>query len=159
MGREIERTYLVSGDSWREQSDRGTRIEQGYLSIDPDRTVRVRIADDRHATLTIKGRTVGAERAEFEYGIPHADALSLLELCLQPVIEKTRFLVDTEGHTWEVDVFDGANQGLVLAEVELGDPETSPVMPEWVEAEVTGDPRFYNANLVKQPFTVWDGTP
>lgn len=156
MAREIERTYLVAGEGWREKADRGSRIEQGYLSIDPDRTVRVRITADRSATLTVKGRTVGAERSEFEYEIPYAEGLSLLELCLTPIVEKTRFLVEEDGDTWEVDVFEGANQGLVITEVELDDPAVTPSLPDWVGKDVTGDPRFYNANLVEQPFSSWD---
>lgn len=127
---------------------------QGYLSLDPDRTVRVRLAGE-NAWLTVKGRTQGITRAEFEYEIPAADARELLELCQPAVIDKTRHRVEFGGHVWEVDVFHGANDGLVLAEVELADASIRPEIPPWVGAEVSDDARYYNACLAVRPFSAF----
>lgn len=130
-------------------------FRQGYLSIDKERTVRVRIAD-AEGTLTIKGITVGATRAEYEYEIPRREAEEMLsDLCLQPIIEKTRHRVRFGGRTWEVDEFTGDNEGLVIAEVELDSEDEGVDLPDWVGDEVTGDPRFYNANLVARPYREW----
>lgn len=150
MGREIERKYLVTGSQWRDLVTDRDAIVQGYLSTDPDRTVRVRRQGDR-ATLTVKGRNDGPERAEFEYEIPLADVGELLDLCVQPVVEKVRHLVEVDGDTWEIDEFAGANEGLVLAEVEVEDADVVPEPPSWIDADVTGDPRYYNVNLVDEP--------
>ncbi len=150
MATEIERKFLVSGDGWKSSSD-GTRIAQGYLSIDADRTVRVRLAGNG-AWLTIKGRTEGISRAEFEYPIPPGEARGLLKLCLPSVIDKTRHRVPFGGHVWEVDVFHGDNEGLILAEVELPDESVTPELPPWVGTEVSDDPRYYNSSLSKLPF-------
>lgn len=150
MATEIERKFLVTGDGWKSASD-GTRIAQGYLSIDADRTVRVRLAGNE-AWLTIKGRTEGISRAEFEYPIPPDEARELLKLCLPSVIDKTRHRVPFGGHVWEVDVFHGDNEGLILAEVELADESVTPELPAWAGAEVSDDPRYYNSSLSKLPF-------
>lgn len=150
MATEIERKFLVTGDGWKSASD-GTRIAQGYLSIDADRTVRVRLAGNE-AWLTIKGRTEGISRAEFEYPIPPDEARELLKLCLPSVIDKTRHRVPFGGHVWEVDVFHGDNGGLILAEVELADESVNPELPAWAGAEVSDDPRYYNSSLSKLPF-------
>ncbi len=156
MGIEIERKFLVSGEGWRDAATASTRYSQGYLSRDPARTVRVRIAGDA-AFLTIKGATQGATRAEFEYAVPLADAQQLLALCDGPVVEKIRHLCPHEGMTWEVDEFLGANAGLVVAEIELVS-ETQPFeCPGWLGAEVTGDARYVNANLAVRPFSNWGG--
>jgi adenylate cyclase len=153
MGTEIERKFLVTGETWR--SAPGTRTTQGYLSRDPNRTVRVRIAGD-HAWLTIKGRTTGATRAEFEYEIPLDDARALLALCDTPIIDKIRRKISHDGHLWEVDEFIGENQGLIIAEIEL-DSESQPfTRPPWLGLEVTGDARYYNANLCQNPFSNWN---
>lgn len=152
MGTEIERKFLVTGETWR--SAPGTHYTQGYLSRDPNRTVRVRIAGD-HAWLTIKGRTTGATRAEFEYEIPMSDAHDLLRLCDHPIIDKIRHTITHDGHLWEVDEFLGENEGLIIAEIEL-DSENEPFThPPWLGQEVTADPRYYNANLSQHPFTKW----
>ena len=129
MAAEIERKFLVADDSWRDGTT-GVRIAQGYLSLDPDRTVRVRLAG-QDAWLTIKGRTEGITRAEFEYAIPADDAQVLLEMCLPSVIDKTRHEVSYGGHLWEIDVFHGDNEGLVIAEVELDDESICPELPPW----------------------------
>ncbi len=156
MGIEIERKFLVTGDGWRQQAASRTRFSQGYLSRDPARTVRVRIAGDA-AFLTIKGATTGATRAEFEYAVPLADAQQLLALCDGPVVEKVRHLCPFEGMTWEVDEFLGANAGLVVAEIELDAEGQAFARPAWLGTEVTGDARYVNANLAVRPFTSWGG--
>jgi len=154
MGIEIEHKFLVSGDGWRQVATQQSRFSQGYLSRDPARTVRVRIAGDQ-AFLTVKGATRGATRAEFEYEVPVADAQALLALSDGPVVEKIRHLCPHEGMTWEVDEFLGANAGLVVAEIELADEGQVFAKPDWLGAEVTGDGRYVNANLAVKPFTSW----
>ncbi len=156
MGIEIERKFLVAGDGWRLQATQQTRFSQGYLSRDPARTVRVRLAGER-AFLTIKGATTGATRAEFEYAIPAAEAQQLLALADGPVVEKVRHLCEIDGMTWEVDEFLGANAGLVVAEIELQSEGQSFTRPDWLGDEVTGDARYVNANLAVQPYRDWAG--
>ncbi|MBK6763810.1 MAG: CYTH domain-containing protein [Micrococcales bacterium] len=154
MGVEIERKYLVVGDAWRAQVVSATRIVQGYLARG-EVTVRARIRGDR-AYLTIKGRSQGIARSEFEYEIPVPDAEAMLtELAEGPVVEKTRHLIDVGGHTWELDVFAGANEGLVMAEVELADADEQFDLPQWAGEEVSDDPRYYNVNLAREPFSQW----
>lgn len=153
MPQEIERKFLVADASWLESSS-GTRMSQGYLSLDPERTVRVRLAGAR-AWLTIKGMTRGISRSEFEYEIPAEEAAGLLELCLPGVIDKTRHKVDHTGYLWEVDVFHGENEGLVLAEVELCGEDEKPELPPWIGGEVSHDPRYFNASLSRHPFREW----
>ncbi len=154
MGTEIERKFLVTSDAWREGAA-PTAIRQGYLCADATHVVRVRTFGQQ-AFLTIKSGGVGMTRLEFEYEIPTADATMLLDLlCHRPLIEKTRFAVDVDGIAWVVDVFEGDNDGLVLAEVEL-ESETQPVaLPPWLGAEVTGDPRYFNAALSERPYATW----
>ncbi len=153
MASEIERKFLVADDSWRDGLP-GVRISQGYLSQDPDRTVRVRIGGDR-AWLTIKGRTCGITRAEFEYSIPVGEARELLALCLPAVIDKTRHRISFGGHGWEIDVFHGDNDGLVIAEIELADEGISPVLPPWIGDEVSTDARYFNSCLSARPYANW----
>lgn len=150
MASEIERKFLVRDDSWNAGTP-GVRMSQGYLSMDPDRAVRVRLAGE-NAWLTIKGRSSGITRAEFEYAIPAADARDLLELCLPSVIDKTRHRIPFGAHVWEVDVFHGDNEGLVLAEVELEDESASPELPPWAGIEVSYDARYFNSQLARHPF-------
>lgn len=153
MGLEIERKFLPRDDGWR-AGPPGERLVQGYLSRDPARTVRVRIAGER-AFLTIKGPTLGASRAEFEYPVPPADAQAMLALCDGPVIDKIRHLREHGGLLWEVDEFLGDNRGLVVAEVELASEDQRFEPPPWLGSEVTGDVRYYNAHLSVHPFTRW----
>lgn len=154
MAEEIERKFLVNGNAWRELAT-GTLFSQGYLSTDKHRTVRVRIQHDQ-ATLTIKGLTAGISRSEFEYPIPLADAQMMLEkLAEQPIIKKYRYRIPVDDVVWEVDEFLGANQGLIIAEVELLSPDQVLQLPTWIGKEVSHDPRYYNNNLVKQPFSTW----
>ena len=153
MGTEIERKFLVKEGAWREAA--ATRYRQGYLSTVKERTVRVRTIGDR-GYLTIKGVTVGASRAEYEYEIPAADAEEMLDnLCEKPLIEKNRYKVNVGALTWEIDEFFGENEGLIIAEVELQSEDQSIEKPEWVIEEVTTDARYYNANLVSHPYIRW----
>jgi adenylate cyclase len=152
---EVERKFLVEGSAWRDAAGAGTRLRQGYLSTDKARVVRVRTENTR-GTVTIKGQTRGVSRLEFEYVIPYVDATRLLdELCLRPLLEKTRYRIPVGGLTWEVDEFHGDNDGLVVAEVELADPAQAIVRPEWCGAEVSGDPRYFNSNLIARPYRTW----
>jgi adenylate cyclase len=154
MPREIERKYRVKGNGWRDHGA-GVPYRQGYLSTVAERTVRVRLIRDK-GWLTIKGITVGATRAEYEYEIPSDEASEMLDnLCERPLIEKTRYRVEHQGLIWEVDEFDGDNAGLIIAEVELDEEDQAIVLPDWVGEEVTGDARFFNANLIANPFTRW----
>jgi adenylate cyclase len=154
MGKEIERKFLVVGDVWRSLGP-GTLMQQGYLSTDLERVVRVRLEGD-DASLTIKGQSVGATRGEWEYTIPKQDAEEMLtQLCLRPLIEKTRYRIIHEGMLWEVDEFLGDNEGLVVAEIELTSEDQSFAKPAWIGEEVTGDARYYNANLLMRPYSAW----
>ena len=154
MGKEIERKYLINDDSWRKGAS-GTTYRQGYLSTVKQRTVRVRTIDDK-GFLTIKGITIGATRREYEYEIPTADANEMLdELCEKPIIEKTRFKIYHAGLTWEIDEFSGVNQGLIVAEVELESEDQNIDFPPWVGVEVSGDPRYFNSNLIAKPYANW----
>jgi len=154
VGVEIERKFLVRGDAWKALGD-PVFFRQGYLSSHKERVVRVRIEGDR-AVMTIKGRNVGATRGEWEYPIPMADAVELLDgLCEQPLIEKYRRRIDFAGNVWEVDEFLGANAGLVVAEIELGSEDQVFDKPEWVAQEVTDDLRYLNSSLIKHPFSAW----
>ena len=154
MGEEIERKFLVSGEAWRQTAE-GTRYRQGFLSTEPERTVRVRVAGPR-GSITVKGKNLGARRAEFEYEIPLADAERMLDtLCKRPLIEKVRYVLAVGAHTWEIDVFEGDNAGLVVAEIELRREDEAFERPEWVGDEVTDDPRYFNSNLVANPYRAW----
>lgn len=154
MAIEIERKFLVRGEGWRRQA-RGSHYRQGYLTVDPERTVRVRVAGEK-AFLTIKGKSHGMSRSEFEYPIPFDEAIEMLEsLCHKPLIEKFRYQVCYRGHRWEVDEFEGDNQGLILAEVELARIDEEVELPPWADREVTDDPRYYNASLSRNPFCNW----
>lgn len=154
MAKEIERKFLVLDDAWK-RGVAGVSYRQGYLSTVKERTVRVRTVGGK-GFLTIKGVTVGVTRSEFEYTIPTADADALLnDLCEKPLIEKTRYKIQHAGLIWEIDEFFGENQGLVVAEVELNDEHQAIDRPTWVGKEVSGDPRYFNSNLIKTPFTQW----
>ena len=152
MAKEIERKFLVAEGSWRNAE--GTQYRQGYLNSVKERIVRVRTINDE-GYLTIKGLTVGATRREFEYEIPRRDADLLLDMCEKPLIEKIRFKVEEGGFVWEIDEFYGENQGLIVAEVELESEDQDFPKPDWVLEEVTGDPRYFNSNLIRNPFRMW----
>ena len=154
MGKEIERKFLVKGNSWRGLAE-GKHYRQGYLSTVKERTVRVRTAGEK-GYITVKGISTGASRSEYEYEIPTSDANEMLDkLCERPLIEKTRYRIPQDGLVWEIDEFEGDNRGLVTAEIELKDEKQSVQLPDWIEKEVTDDPRYFNANLVAKPFTTW----
>ncbi|MEZ5540826.1 MAG: CYTH domain-containing protein [Pseudomonadota bacterium] len=153
MAVEIERKFLID-PAWQPAGE-GVRYRQGYLSTDPACSVRVRLAGVT-GWLTIKGATVGITREEYEYPIPAADADAMLDrLCRQPLIEKTRYKVELDGLLWEIDVFEGANAGLRIAEVELSDERQRLQLPPWVRREVTDDVRYYNASLAERPYRDW----
>jgi len=153
MAAEIERKYLVDVAAWK-PAGAGIHFKQGYLNSQKERVVRVRI-EGTVARLTIKGVTTGITRAEFEYEIPLEDAVALLDLCEQPLIEKRRHKETFGGKTWEIDVFLGDNAGLVIAEVELTSEDETPALPPWVQEDVSGDARYYNNNLIRHPYKTW----
>lgn len=155
MAIEIERKFLVQGDAWRALGS-ALAYRQGYLLSSLGKTVRVRQAGDR-GYLTIKGETQGISRQEFEYEIPLPDVEELLEMCDRPLIEKTRHKILHNGLSWEVDEFWGDNEGLIIAEVELTDPDQLLDLPDWVDREVSHDPRYFNAALARQPYRSWPG--
>jgi adenylate cyclase len=156
MGQEIERKFLVDTARWHPAGD-GVAYRQGYLSSHPERVVRVRLEGEA-GKLTIKGPTAGVTRVELEYDVPRADAEQLLELCERPLIEKVRHTEEHGGKTWEIDVFAGDNEGLVVAEIELSSESETFERPPWATEEVSHDPRYYNARLVKAPYRTWRGT-
>ena len=157
MAQEIERKFLVLDDSFKHEAFSKSHIQQGYICSERGRTVRVRIRDER-AYLTIKGPSLngGLSRYEFEREIPLDDGLQMMQLCESGIIDKTRWLVKSGEHTFEVDEFHGDNEGLVIAEVELNNPDEKPVIPHFIGEEVTGDRRYYNAQLCVNPYCRWD---
>ncbi len=155
MGREIERKFLVDDDRWRSAADSGVEVRQGYLSLEPERSVRVRLAGGI-GSLNIKGKISSLSRYEFEYAIPVGDACEMLdELCIQPLIEKTRYRLSHGGLVWEIDEFRGDNAGLVIAEVELQSESQRFDTPVWLGQEVSHDAHYLNINLVKTPYSKW----
>ena len=154
MAKEIERKFLVD-TSKLPTLPKGQIMKQGYIPTQGI-TVRARISDDQ-AFLTLKGRATGLSRSEFEYPIPVEDAQQILnELCTHPLIEKTRYLIPYGDHTWELDIFEGDNQGLVVAEIELSHKNESFEKPEWITKEVSYDTKYRNSNLIAHPFCSWD---
>ena len=153
MALEIERKFILREGAWR--NEKGTMYRQGYLNSVKERSVRVRMIKGK-GYLTVKGISRGAVRAEYEYEIPGADAKAMLnDLCEKPLIEKRRYKIEFNGLIWEADEFFGENQGLLMAEVELETEDQPFVKPEWVGEEVTGDPKYFNANLIHYPFSKW----
>lgn len=160
MAIEIERKFLVLNDSWRAAADAGLQLKQGYLSrVTGDAAVRssVRVrTDGEQAFLNIKSATLGIRRQEYEYPLPLVDAEEMLtNLCVGAVVEKTRYHVHAGAHVWEIDVFSGANTGLIVAEIELNDEAETFVRPDWLGAEVSADPRYYNVCLADHPYSSW----
>ena len=154
MGTEIERKFLMKDASWRSLAE-GTKYRQGYLNSTKERVVRVRTIDDK-GFLTIKGITTGATRVEYEYEIPDAEATAMLDdLCEKPLIEQNRYKIALGGFTWEVDEFFGENKGLIVAEVELESEDQQFEKPGWIGEEVTGDPKYFNSNLIQNPYRRW----
>jgi adenylate cyclase len=154
MPHEIERKYLVHKGAWK-PSTPGVLYRQGYLSSVKERVVRIRVAGD-NAYLTVKGLSTGITRLEFEYPIPVDDAETMLDrLCERPLIEKTRYREEYEGHRWEIDEFRGDNSGLVIAEIELASDTERYAVPPWASAEVSDDPRYFSSNLAVNPYKNW----
>ena len=156
MAVEIERKFLVTNDSWRAAVKKCSDYRQGYLAnMAGNASVRVRITDEE-ANLNIKSMTLGVTRQEYEYEIPRQDAREMLDkLCIGPVIEKRRYLVDCGNHTWEIDVFEGDNTGLIVAEIELGAEDEAFELPAWAGKEVSDDKRYYNVCLAQHPYKEW----
>jgi adenylate cyclase len=155
MPTEIEHKYLVDKNLWRQvTSDKYVQIRQGYLLTDPDKTVRIRTSGEK-GFITIKGKTVGASRPEFEYEIPIEEANQLINTFCSSIIEKTRHYVNHENKTWEVDVFEGLNFGLMVAEIELQSEDETYIKPNWVELNVTNDNKYANSNLTIRPYSTW----
>ena len=156
MALEIERKFLVLDDSYKHEAYASSHIRQGYICSDRGKTVRIRIRDE-HAYITIKGPSLdgGLSRYEFEQEIPMDDAEKLMTLCEPGIIDKTRWLVKSGQHTVEVDEFHGENDGLVMAEVELSNPDEKPILPHFIGKEVTGDRRYYNSQLRCHPYCTW----
>jgi|WetSurMetagenome_2_1015567.scaffolds.fasta_scaffold921680_1 adenylate cyclase len=154
MGTEIERKFLLVGDTWRENAQ-GLLLRQGYICSRPEGTVRVRTVHNQ-GYLTLKGKTTGITRSEFEYPIPLEEANILLDqLCEESILEKIRYRVDYKGFTWEIDEFLGDNAGLLIAEIELETEDQFFARPEWVGEEVSGDPRYFNSSLSRNPYLRW----
>jgi len=155
MAIEIERKFLVKNNRWRDKVVKSVKMRQGYMTESGPASVRVRV-DGEQGYLNIKSMTLGVQRHEYEYVISLADANEMLDnLCVRPLIEKTRHYVKDAGHLFEVDVFEGENAGLVVAELELTDADQPVVMPDWLGEDVSDDPRYYNVNLVRHPYSQW----
>lgn len=155
MATEIEHKFLIVNDNWRNDADEGIYMVQGYMGSNEKSSIRIRINGDS-ANLNIKSKTIGIQRSEFDYPIPFDEAKEILEsLCDKPFIEKTRFHVKHDEHDWEVDVFAGENEGLIVAEIELNSAEEQFTCPDWVGENVSDDPRYYNICLVTHPYKDW----
>jgi CYTH domain-containing protein len=155
MAIEIERKFLTKSNEWKNLAN-GIRYCQGYLPVSGECIVRIRIAGNE-GFITIKGRAIGASRIEYEYEIPAVEAEAILkDFCEKPLIEKLRYKVHYAGMTWEIDEFYGDNAGLITAEIELSSENQSFELPPWIDKEVTGDHRYSNSNLVKNPYKNWN---
>ena len=155
MATEIEHKFLLRDERWRPAIERSTPMRQGYLTSDARCSVRVRVADGQ-GFLNIKSGTLGIQRSEYEYPIPLVEAEEILDtLCEKPLLEKTRHYLRFDGRLWEIDEFAGANAGLIVAEVELDDPDQPFARPDWVGEEVSHDLRYYNSQLARHPYTTW----
>ncbi len=155
MGKEIERKFLVNAQKWKElEKSEPLHIRQGYFTISPGKSIRIRKAGDR-SFLTIKSETAEITRSEFEYEIPDADAQELLDEFCDAELEKYRYLITYKNKRWEIDVFLKENEGLLIAEIELEYAKENVEIPDWVEEEVTGVKKYYNAQLVNKPFNIW----
>ncbi len=157
MGIEIERKFLVKDTSFL-KGLKGVYIRQGYIHIGEKSVSRIRVIDNKKAVLTVKGKTGDISRLEFEYEIPVQDGIEMLEnICLKPLIEKVRYKIKVNNHLWEVDIFEGENRGLVIAEIELKSEDEQFEKPDWAGEEVSEDERYYNYSLVNYPFSKWGG--
>jgi len=152
---EIERKFLLANNNWRNVVNTSYRIRQGYMGEMDKASVRIRVQGDK-ANINIKSATLSMRRMEYEYEIPLDEAEEMLEqLCKKPQIDKTRYIVQQGKHKWEIDEFYGDNEGLLVAEIELSDESEAFEKPEWIGEEVSEDPRYYNVNLIKQPYKHW----
>lgn len=166
MATETERRFLVIKNGWRSDIFRSKRIQQGYLSDDCERVVRVRLSENlkshgQKSVITIKGRKEHGSGLEFEYEIPYQDALQMIALCKRPIIDKVRYIVDqyideTRFQRWEIDEFYGDNEGLIIAELELREINDEVILPDWVGEEITGDIKYANSNLARHPISQWE---
>ncbi|NOT10994.1 MAG: CYTH domain-containing protein [Methylococcaceae bacterium] len=155
MAIEIEHKFLLANDDWRQQVTKSAQFKQGYLSSVATSSIRIRISDNQ-AWLNIKSATIGTQRQEYEYQIPLSDANEILNnLCNKPIIEKTRHYITIGNNLWEIDEFEGANEGLIVAEIELSEINQKFIKPHWLGNEVTQDLRYYNNNLVRHPYSDW----
>jgi adenylate cyclase len=155
MSFEIERKFLISGDNWRQSAVSFSTIRQAYVGADDKVSVRVRIRDNESATLTIKSRPSALRRLEFEYPVPVLEAEGLMSLREGMVVEKVRHIVPCDKLAWEIDVFSGENDGLIIAEIELPE-EGHPIdLPSWIGAEITGRAQYYNSSLARRPYSSW----
>jgi adenylate cyclase len=155
MPLEIERKFLVNLEKWNLiEQPTGNALRQGYISTDPSKTIRVRMTNE-DSFLTIKGKNIGATRAEFEYKIPNEDAKELLDNFVESELSKIRYKIEFNNKVWEVDEFLGENKGLFVAEIELDSEDESFEKPDWIGEEVTGDEKYYNSNLTLFPFKNW----
>ena len=152
---EIERKFLLANNDWKEHVNRSLRIRQGYMGEIDKASVRIRVQGDK-ANINIKSATLSMRRMEYEYEIPLIEAEEMLDqLCKQPQVDKTRFIVEQGKFKCEIDEFYGDNEGLLVAEIELDDENEAFDKPQWLGEEVTEDPRYYNVNLIKQPYKSW----
>ena len=155
MSIEIERKFLIINDNWKQLPSQKADYTQGYFTTNKKCSIRVRVTGDT-ASINIKSATLGIYRSEFDYPIPVNDARELLDtLCIHPLIEKTRYKILYDNHTWEVDVFSGENEGLIVAEIELKSIDEEFTKPDWIGEEVSDDPRYYNVCLVERPYKNW----
>ena len=155
MGTEIERKFLIINNNWKNLPSEQTDYTQGYFTTNEKCSIRIRVAGDV-ANINIKSATLGIYRSEYDYPIPVKDAREILDdLCIHPLIEKTRYKIQYDNHTWEVDVFSGENEGLIVAEIELDSVDEEFTKPDWIGEEVSDDPRYYNVCLVGKPYKSW----
>ncbi len=155
MSQEIERKFLVASDGWRRGADQGRRLRQAYLAETERAVVRVRIEDDQRGFLTVKSAAPGLTRTEIECPLDVSEAETLIELRQGSVLNKTRFHIRHAGRIWEVDVYSGDNDGLVVAEIELAREDEAVELPPWLGEEVTGAARYYAARLARHPYAAW----
>lgn len=155
MSKEIERKFLIINDNWKALPSQSEKYIQGYFVTNEKCSIRVRIADDT-ASINIKSATLGVTRSEYDYPVPVSDAREMLKnLCVHPLIEKIRHKIKYDNHTWEIDVFSGENEGLIVAEIELASIDEPFSKPDWVGEEVSDDPRYYNVCLIEHPYKTW----
>ena len=155
MATEIERKFLLASDDWRNNIQYSKHYIQGYFSTNDACSIRIRVCDEQ-ASLNIKSATLGIRRSEYDYPIPIDDAMEMLQnLCKKPLLEKTRYFINHDNHTWEIDEFSGDNEGLVVAEIELDATDEELTLPDWAGKEVSDDPRYYNTCLATNPYKNW----